>query len=128
APGELETLITEFEADAGRPPLAERQDEIARFFAADTVEGIIVALEAAGSDWAAEQLRIIRTKSPLSTKVAFEQLRRGARARSFTDIMAMEYRIAHRLTVGHDFLEGVRAVIVEKDNRPLWRPERLEDV
>jgi enoyl-CoA hydratase len=127
-PARIETLLTEYEADAGRPPLSQHQDQIAHLFAADSVEGVIHALEAAGSEWAAEQVRIIRTKSPLSTKVAFEQLRCGARATSFTEIMAMEHRIAHRLTVAHDFLEGVRAVIVEKDNQPKWRPGRLEDV
>lgn len=128
APREIETLLTENEADAGRPPLAQHQDEIARLFAADSVEGILNALEAAGTEWAADQVKIIRTKSPLSTKIAFEQLRRGARAGGFTEIMAMEHRIAHRLTVAHDFLEGVRAVIVEKDNAPKWRPGRLEEV
>ena len=127
-PAAVETLLTEFEADAGRPPLATHQDEIAHLFAGDTVEAIVAALEAAGTDWAAEQLRIIRTKSPTSSKVALRQMRLGAAAHAFDEVMAMEYRIAYRLAVSADFLEGVRAVIVDKDNAPNWSPGRLEAV
>jgi enoyl-CoA hydratase len=127
-PGRLETLLTEFEADAGRPSIADCQDEIAHAFSAESVEAILARLDAAPGAWSAEQARIIRSKSPTSLKVAFRQLQEGARAQSFTQIMEMEHRIAHRLTVGHDFLEGVRAVIVEKDNRPQWEPRRLEAV
>lgn len=127
-PKGFETLLTEYEADAGRPPIAQHQDEIARLFAGPGVEAILAALDAAGTDWAREQARTIRTKSPTSLKVAFRQLQLGAKAHDFTGIMEMEHRIAHRLTVSHDFLEGVRAVIVEKDNAPNWVPGRLEEV
>jgi enoyl-CoA hydratase len=61
-------------------------------------------------------------------KVAFRQLRLGGQARSFTEHMAMEYRIGARVVQRHDFLEGVRAVIVEKDNAPRWNPPTLEAV
>ncbi|HEV2531529.1 enoyl-CoA hydratase/isomerase family protein [Phenylobacterium sp.] len=125
-PAAVETLLTEFEAEAGRPPIAGHQDEIARAFAGDSVEGIVAALEALGSDWAREQLAIIATKSPLSTKIALRQMREGARAHAFAEVMTMEYRIAHRLAVSHDFLEGVRAVILDKDNKPRWDPPTLK--
>jgi enoyl-CoA hydratase len=125
-PGAVETLLTEFEAEAGRPPLARHQDEIARVFAGDSVEAIIASLRALDNDWAREQLAIIATKSPLSTKVALRQMREGVRAGVFAEVMAMEYRIAYRLAVSHDFLEGVRAVILDKDNQPRWNPPTLE--
>jgi enoyl-CoA hydratase len=126
-PAAVETLITEFDAEPGRPPIAAHQDEIAHAFAHDGVEAIVAALEA-GGEWGREQAKIIRTKSPLSTKIAFRQLKEGGKAKSFAEVMAMEYRIAHRLAVSHDFLEGVRAVILDKDNAPKWRPESLEAV
>ncbi|MFZ5721936.1 MAG: enoyl-CoA hydratase/isomerase family protein [Pseudomonadota bacterium] len=128
APERTETLLTEFEADAGRPPIAQHQDEIAKLFAGDSVEAIVAALEAAGSDWAREQLKVLATKSPQTLKVAFRQLQLGARARDFAENMAMEYRIGARVVQRHDFLEGVRAVIVEKDNAPKWSPPTLEGV
>lgn len=127
-PAATETLLTELEADPGRPPVAQHQDEIARLFAGDSVEAITAALEAAGTDWAAEQLKVMRTKSPQTMKVAFRQLQLGARARTFAENMAMEYRIGARVVQRHDFLEGVRAVIVDKDNAPKWSPATLEGV
>jgi enoyl-CoA hydratase len=127
-PAAVETLLTEIEAEAGRPAIAEHQDEIARGFAGGSVEAIVAALAGSDSDWAQEQARIIATKSPLSSKVALRQLQEGARMQSFDEVMAMEYRIAHRLAVSHDFLEGVRAVILDKDNAPKWDPPTLEAV
>jgi len=127
-PAAIETLLTEFEADAGRPPLAAHQDEIARLFAGDSVEAIFANLKAADTDWAREQLAILATKSPQTMKVAFRQLRLGGAMTRFADNMAMEYRIGARVVQRHDFLEGVRAVIVDKDNSPKWEPATLENV
>ncbi|MDB5467591.1 MAG: enoyl-CoA hydratase/isomerase family protein [Phenylobacterium sp.] len=127
-PPAIETLLTEFESDAGRPALAAHQDEIARLFSRESVEAIVAALKATDSDWAREQLAILATKSPQTMKVAFRQLRLGAQARSFAENMEMEYRIGARVVQRRDFLEGVRAVIVEKDNLPRWDPATLEGV
>ncbi|MEW5684301.1 MAG: enoyl-CoA hydratase/isomerase family protein [Pseudomonadota bacterium] len=127
-PARVETLLTEFEADAGRPPLAAHQDEIARIFGGESVEAILEALSAAGTEWAAEQLKVLATKSPQTMKVAFRQLQLGGRAATFAENMAMEYRIGARVVQRHDFLEGVRAVIVDKDNAPKWNPARAQDV
>ena len=128
APQRTEALLTEFEGDAGRPTIAAHQDEITRLFSQPSVEAIVAALEAAGTDWAAEQLKVLATKSPQTMKVAFRQLQLGAKAASFAENMAMEYRIGARVVQRHDFLEGVRAVIVEKDNAPQWAPPTLAGV
>jgi enoyl-CoA hydratase len=127
-PGAVEGLLTEFEGDAGRPEIAAHQDEIRKIFGQDSVEAILAALEAAGTDWAREQSAILKTKSPLSMKVAFRLLQVGAGARSFAANMAVEYRLAARISQRHDFLEGVRAVLVDKDNVPRWDPPTLETV
>jgi len=127
-PAAVETHLTELEGDAGRPPLAAIQDKIDHLFGGDSVEAIFAALEADGSDWAREQLAILRTKSPHSMKVSFRQMQLGGAATSFAEHMAMEYRIGARQVMTHDFLEGVRAVIVEKDNKPAWKPATLEGV
>lgn len=127
-PAAIERLLTEFEGDAGRPPLAAHQDEIAKFFSADSVEAIVAALKAADSDWARQQLDVLATKSPQTVKVAFRQLQLGAQFKTFAENMELEYRIACRVTRRPDFVEGVRAVIVEKDNAPRWSPPTLEGV
>jgi len=127
-PKKTETLLTELEAEPGRPPVAAHQDEIAKLFGQPSVEAIVAALQAAGSDWALEQLKVMGTKSPQTMKVAFRQLQLGAQAKTFAENMAMEYRIGARVVQRHDFIEGVRAVIVEKDNAPKWSPATLEGV
>ncbi|HVK41360.1 MAG TPA: enoyl-CoA hydratase/isomerase family protein, partial [Phenylobacterium sp.] len=80
-PQRTEAILTEFEGDAGRPAIAAHQDEIARFFAAESVEAIIAGLEAADSDWARDQLKVLATKSPQTMKVAFRQLQLGGQAK-----------------------------------------------
>ena len=127
-PAAVETTLTMFEADAGRPPLGVHADEIARLFAGESVEAIVAALGTDGTDWAREQLAVLRTKSPQTLKVIFRQLRLGAKAATFADNMAMEYRIAARVSQRPDFIEGVRAVIVDKDNAPRWAPATLDGV
>jgi len=104
------------------------RDVINRCFALDTAEEIVAALEAEGGEWAGEQVAVMGTKSPETMKVALRQLREGAEAATFEDNMRMEYRIGWRKVQSADFLEGVRAVIVDKDNAPKWSPARLEDV
>jgi enoyl-CoA hydratase len=127
-PPAVETLLTEFEGDAGRPPLAAHQDEIQRIFGLGSVAEILDALQAEDTDWAREQLAVMAGKSPQTLRVAFRQLRLGGRAASFAENMAMEYRIGARVVQKHDFLEGVRAVIVDKDNQPRWDPPSVAGV
>ena len=127
-PMAVETLLTEYEGDAGRPPLAAHQDEIDRLFGGESVEAILAALEATDTDWARDQLKTLGAKSPQTMKVAFRQLALGRAAKSFAENMAMEYRVGARVVQRHDFLEGVRAVIVEKDNAPKWDPATVSGV
>jgi enoyl-CoA hydratase len=114
--------------DAGPAPLETHRADIDRLFSGDSVEVIFAALKAEGSDWAVSQLEALKTKSPQTLKVSFRQLREGAKKARFADEMAVEYRIGSRIVRGHDFLEGVRAVIVEKDNAPRWDPAELAGV
>lgn len=104
------------------------REAIDRLFAYDTVEEIFAALEADGSDWALAQLATLKTKSPTSMKVSLRQLRTGAGLASFAENMAMEYRLGGRIVRSHDFQEGVRAVVVDKDNAPKWSPATLAGV
>jgi enoyl-CoA hydratase len=106
----------------------EHRSIIDKCFAFDTAEEIVAALEADGSDWALAQVKTLRTKSPETIKVALRQLREGRRCKTFRENMQMEFRIGWRKVQSHDFQEGVRAVIVDKDNAPAWSPATIEDV
>jgi enoyl-CoA hydratase len=117
----------------GEPPgeahVRDRIDQINRHFSHDTLAAILASLEAAGPDnaFAAETLSGMRAKSPTSMAIAIEQMRRGAQL-DFDAAMVMEYRVVSRLVHDPDFYEGVRALIIDKDNRPHWNPARIEDV
>ena len=102
--------------------------QINRHFASDRLEDILASLEGDESDWAMKELATLRTKSPQTCKVALRQLAESSKLTDFADNMAMEYRIASRVIVRPDFAEGVRAVIVDKDNSPKWDPATAEGV
>lgn len=106
----------------------ENRARIDTLFAGDSVEAILAALEADGSDWAQAQIKAMAGKSPQTMKVAFRQLKHGEAMASFADNMRMEYRIGARIVMTPDFHEGVRAVIVDKDNAPRWSPASLDAV
>jgi len=121
-------VLAEFGDDPGPGGVAAHREAIDRLFAYDTVEEIFAALEADGSDWASSQLTLLQTKSPQALKVSLRQLRTGRELKAFDDDMAMEFRIASRAVLLPDFREGVRAVLVDKDNTPRWSPPTLEAV
>ena len=100
--------------------ISENRSHIDRLFAADRVAGVMADLGADGGIWAAKELATMCAKSPLSMAVAIRQLREGAATTDFADIMRMEYRIAVRVLSQPDFIEGVRAVVIDKDNAPHW--------
>lgn len=94
-------------------------------FCFDKVEAIIAALEQQATPWALAQIVALSAKSPQTLKVALRQIRLGSKAKSFADDMVMEYAIATRIVALYDFQEGVRAVIIDKDNAPKWQPQTL---
>jgi enoyl-CoA hydratase len=123
----VDAVLAAFAEPAGEGPLMARRTEIDRLFAYDRIEDILAALDNEGTGWSQKTAAIIRTKSPTSLKIALEQVRRGAQW-DFVDCMRAEFRIVSRIVHGFDFYEGVRAVIVDKDNAPQWRPAALADV
>lgn len=112
-------------------PISDRRVSIDRIFAASSVEDMLHMLDQCDDpedgEWAEETAALIRGRSPTSLKIAQAQLRSG-RTLSFESCMRMEFRIATHILKGHDFYEGVRAVIVDKDNAPKWSPDHLEAV
>lgn len=108
--------------------IVETLFQINRHFASDRLEDILLNLEGDESDWAMRELATLRSKSPQTCKVALRQLAESSQLTDFADNMAMEYRIASRVIVRPDFAEGVRAVIVDKDNAPKWDPATAEGV
>jgi enoyl-CoA hydratase len=127
APEGAAKTLARFSADPGPAPLAGKQRALDAPFGQGAVEEILAALRV-GSSWAQEQAAVLQTRSPTSMKVALRELRQAAGKPSFADEIAIEYRLACRIIATPDFQEGVRAVVIDKDNAPRWSPARLEDV
>jgi enoyl-CoA hydratase len=102
--------------------------QIAKLFASDRLEDVVAALDADESDWARGERGTLGTKSPLSCKVSLRLLAEGGTRASFTDEMRAEYALAGRVVRTHDFREGVRALLIDKDNAPQWDPATPEEV
>ncbi|NIJ06550.1 enoyl-CoA hydratase [Sphingomonas vulcanisoli] len=127
APANLERILAD--AAVMPPPgkLADARADVDRLFASDRLEDIHAALEADGSDWAAKQIAVMDTKSPQTMKVALRQLAEGAQHVDFADEMRMEYGLAVHILQRPDFVEGVRALIIDKDNAPRWNPPSIAE-
>ena len=123
----VDAVIAKFSNHPGEAPLESKRAAIDRCFAGSSVEAIVAALKRESGVWAEALLETLGTKSPTSLKIAHRQMAEGARL-DFESAMRLEYRLARRFLEGHDFYEGIRAVILEKDNQPRWRPARIEEV
>lgn len=122
-------IIQEFETtiDSAQLPLLQHQDIIDQCFSHDTVEAIFESLNAADDPFSQETLKILNKKSPTSLKISLRALQLG-QTLDFDACMQMEYRLANRFLQGHDFFEGIRAVIIDKDQAPRWNPAQIETV
>jgi enoyl-CoA hydratase len=126
--GAIDTVLAHFAEDAGAAYLPAHQAEIDDLFGRPSPEAILAALAASETDFAHHTRETLARKSPTSLALAFREIRAGA-ALDIDDCLRMEWRMASHAP-GHlpDFHEGVRAVIIEKDNKPSWSPARLADV
>jgi enoyl-CoA hydratase len=129
----VDPLLDGLHQDPGGGELDAHRDVIERCFAGDSVEDIVARLETecrrgtAAAAWCAGVLTDLAMRSPTSLKVTFRHIRE-ARPRDLRQTLMLDYRLACRFLEGHDFYEGVRAALIDKDRRPRWRPDRLEEV
>jgi enoyl-CoA hydratase len=127
-PQAVEATLDELSAPAPDAPLLAHRDAIDRLFAADDLETILAALDADDGDWAQVQRATLATKSPQAMKVSLKLVLDGAQMPTFEDEMRQEYAVAVHVVQRPDFAEGVRALIVDKDNAPRWNPATPAEV
>ncbi len=123
----IDRLVEAFAADPGEAPLAAQQEAVDRCFAGASVEAILDNLAAEGTEWANQTSALLLKKSPTSLKITHRQLTQFNDL-DFEAAMKVEYRMAIRCNFSHEFHEGIRAQIIDKDRQPKWQPSCLEDV
>ncbi len=120
-------VVAEFAAPLPQFSLAPHRAAIDRCFAAESVAGILAALDAEGTAWAGETLATLRAMSPSAVLWSFAAIKRGA-GLNLDEALAAELRLTAHVTAHPDFHEGVRAMVVDKDRSPHWSPARIEEV
>ncbi|XP_028992490.1 3-hydroxyisobutyryl-CoA hydrolase, mitochondrial [Betta splendens] len=114
--------------DSEKPFVLDKQlSDIDRLFSSSSMEGIMQNLEADGTEFAKKQAEILAKMSPTSLKITYRQLQTGA-SLSLQDVLVMEYRLSQACMRGCDFYEGVRAVLIDRDQNPRWNPSTLGEV
>ncbi len=126
----VDPVLDDRHADPGAGGFDAVRRVFARCFAGDSVEAILASLEGErGSDraWAEAVLQDLRRCSPTSLKVTHRHVRNAGHL-DLAATLIENYRLACRFMEGHDFYEGVRAALVDRDHAPMWHPDRREDV
>ena len=120
-------IRSRFVESAGDSVLAARRDTIDTHFGAGSVAAIIASLEGDDTPFAQKALAALRQRSPLMMCVTHEMLVRGA-SLSVADCLRMERSLVRRNFEHGEVLEGVRALVIDKDNAPRWNPPTLDAV
>jgi enoyl-CoA hydratase len=139
--GELPSVLTgcrnsaqvraSLEGLSAAPAPARLQNErewIDACYGAGELETIVTRLSACHAEAARAALDVMRKASPTSLKVALRNIRSAAAFKKVEESFQQDYRIALACIAGHDFLEGIRATIIDKDRNPRWRPDKIEAV
>ena len=127
ARAQVDAAIARFAAKPGTASLPAIQPEIDRAFAGKSIEAILAALDWERADWAKEARDAMARASPLSLKITLRQLQLG-KGMSVDQALTLEYRLTQHVMAGQDFFEGIRAALVDKDNKPRWQHAAPEDV
>ena len=114
--------------DAPASPLAAQQPEIDAHFAGETLRDIAITLRGSDSAFAAEARAKLERHAPLSLACAVEIIHRARSLKSLNACLALEYRFTYRSASDGDFIEGIRAQVIDKDRNPQWQHKTLEDV
>ncbi len=126
-PGTLAALLDAFSGDPGPAALRDLEPAIDRCFGGDSIDSVLAALAAEGTEWADKTLATLRRMSPSSLCLTFGQLR-STEPLSIEQSLTLDFNLVQRVMNTPDFFEGVRAMLVDKDQNPVWNPATLDGV
>ncbi|MBS0351936.1 MAG: enoyl-CoA hydratase/isomerase family protein, partial [Proteobacteria bacterium] len=102
-------------------------DEINAGFQFESIEEIIEYLQRKNSDWSRKTLQILLNNSPMSLKITLKHLEH-ARHMNFNQVIEENRMLSKHFLKSADFIEGIRALLVDKDNHPQWSPSRFDQI
>ena len=123
----VDAILDEFSTSAGASKLQAQQADIDRLFAPSDMETIIITLSSDGSELAAGSLKALDHMSPTSLKMTARQITENSDI-SIRDSLTLEYRLVSQVLMRHEFYEGIRAALIDKDRNPQWKPPTLAGV
>lgn len=123
----IDKIIEHYKITPGSSELAQHLRTIKCCFSLDSVEAVVKALEQEDSTWAAEQLAIIRTRSPSSLKITHMEITK-AKTQDLATCLEMEINLTVQVLQSHDLYEGIRAVLIDKSRDAKWQPATLEEL
>ena len=123
----IHKIIDEYSEKTNSSIFPSLNKNINSIFKYNKVEKIISLLESSNEIWAEEAFKAMNKSSPTSLKISLKQLRLS-KYKSFKDNLIMDYRLSQSCMAGVDFYEGVRSVLVDKDFKPIWSPNKVQDV
>lgn len=124
---EVTTIIQKFSAEVDSSSLISQAKLIENMFTAATMETLVQQVQQSNSELGQQIYNELLKKSPTSLKVTLHALHVASEL-NFDKSMQQEFRLASRFLEGHDFSEGIRAVIIDKDQNPKWLPATLNEV
>ncbi|AIL12549.1 hypothetical protein IM40_01880 [Candidatus Paracaedimonas acanthamoebae] len=126
-PGNIDKILEKYSEKLPEAPLQAQQAKIDALFHHPTLEKIFQALENDRSSFSQESLRILKMRSPTSLKITFELLKRN-KGKSLEDAIETEFQLSQVFIKNHDFFEGIRALLIDKDQKPAWSPAKIEEI
>lgn len=123
----LDAIINKYQQEAEHSTLQQNSAVIEKCFGAESIEGILTALNAENTAWTKQQIQILNSRSPTSLKIAFKVFTMES-GMSLKQALSMELRLTTKMMQEHDIYEGIRAVLIDKTRDPKWQPANLKDV
>jgi len=126
---EAEDLLASFGTRAAKGAgLEQNRMAIDAAFSGESIEQVLDALQRMGTQFALQTYTALGDRSPMALKVTLAALRRARTLKSLEECLSMELHLARAMSARPDFLEGIRAAVIDKDQNPKWTPAPLEDV
>jgi enoyl-CoA hydratase/carnithine racemase len=123
------TLVGQLAVTPPQSPLADIEPHVNQIFGLSSPQEVLAILGVRGGEWAKATLAQLQPQSPTGLAVTFRRLRQAQeKEQPLEQALATDFRLSQHLIDGHDFREGIRAFVIDRDQKPVWDPADLSGV